>query len=131
MNLVTDASTILSVAGDEPEKRRIIELTVGDNLIAPESVPWEIGNAISSWFRRGIPLDTGLKVYQSYLRIPIRFVTIDLFRAIQIAENLKIYAYDAYLIECALEHHCPLITLDKPLIHFAETMGVKTIKVEK
>jgi len=38
MNIVIDASVIIAVIANEPEKETLIELTKGANLIAPYSV---------------------------------------------------------------------------------------------
>jgi len=38
----------LAVALDEPEKKRIIDLTSGVDVIAPKILPYEIGNALSA-----------------------------------------------------------------------------------
>ena len=46
MKLVADTSVFLAVTLEEPERARIIELTAGTELLAPEVLPFEIGNAI-------------------------------------------------------------------------------------
>jgi predicted nucleic acid-binding protein len=43
---------------------------------------------------------------------------------------MSIYAYDAYVIDCALSLNCPLITLDQGLIYAATTAGVTLIEVK-
>jgi predicted nucleic acid-binding protein len=35
--------------------------------------------------------------------------------ALSIAGKTNTYAYDAYLLDCALRHSAPLLTLDRPL----------------
>ena len=47
MDVVIDTSAIVAVIVDEPERNKIIELTTGNRLICPGSIPWEIGNALS------------------------------------------------------------------------------------
>jgi len=42
----------LAVALDKLEKGRIIELTSGVDIIAPEILPYEIGNALSAMIKR-------------------------------------------------------------------------------
>jgi len=52
MNIVIDTSALIAVIAEEPERNRLIELTSGCTLIAPGSVPWEIGNAFSAMFKQ-------------------------------------------------------------------------------
>jgi len=63
--------------------------------------------------------------------IPIRFVDVELDESLRIADALHIYAYDAYLIRCALKYNSPLVTLDKDLIRLAKQMDVSVIEVEQ
>ena len=64
------------------------------------------------------------------IKIPIRFVDVELERSLEIAEQLNIYAYDAYLIRCALRYRSPLISLDGNLLDSARRMKVKVIEVK-
>lgn len=52
MELVIDTSVIIAVLVNEPSKKKLIELTVGADLLAPESVHFEIGNAFSAMLKR-------------------------------------------------------------------------------
>ncbi len=52
MDIVLDTSVIIAVIANEPEKRVLIRLTKGAELIAPQSVHWEIGNAFSAMLKR-------------------------------------------------------------------------------
>ena len=64
MEIVIDTSAILAV-----------RLTRGSTLVAPSSVHWEIGNAISAMFKRkSIELDDALRVLDAYAGIPIRLL---------------------------------------------------------
>ena len=51
MDIVIDTSAIIAVIVAEPERSRIIEITKGNTLVGPGSIPWEIGNAFSAMFR--------------------------------------------------------------------------------
>jgi predicted nucleic acid-binding protein len=104
MDVVVDASVLIAVVANEPEKAELIRLTEGVDLIAPQSIHWEIGNAFSAMLKRKrVTLDQVRLAIQEYEKIPIRFVDIQLDDALEIASELNIYAYDAYLIQCALE----------------------------
>jgi len=47
MDIVIDTSALIAVLVDEPERAKIIEITVGKALFGPGSIPWEMGNAFS------------------------------------------------------------------------------------
>src|SRR5579862_488793 len=124
MKLVVDTSIIIAVLANEPAKKKLIKLTKGAELIAPMSVHWEIGNAFSAMLKRkGIDISKVIKAMQIYDSISITFVDVDLEESLLIADKLNIYAYDAYLITCALKNHCQLITLDNGLISAAKNFG--------
>jgi len=40
MDIVVDTSALLAVIPGEPERDRIVEVTVGNTLIGPGSIPW-------------------------------------------------------------------------------------------
>ena len=51
--------------------------------------------------------------------------------ALKIADTLGIYAYDAYLIRCALKYKSPMISLDRNLVRAAKEMKARVIEVVK
>lgn len=53
MKVVADTNTFLAVALNEPERPRIIDMTQGCDLLAPEVLPFEIGNALTAMVKRG------------------------------------------------------------------------------
>jgi len=132
MDMVVDTSAIIAVIANEPEKEALVELTTGADLIAPRSVHWEIGNAFSAMLRRErIKVEQAIQAVKLYQKIPIRFVDVGLEETLKIANALGIYAYDAYLIRCALKYRAPLISLDRNLVNAAKEMRVKVIEVGK
>lgn len=130
MTIVVDASVIIAVLINEPGKHKLIELTRGANLIAPHSVHWEIGNAFSAMLKRKriTPEQMRLAI-REYEKIPIQFVDIELEPALDIAAELGIYAYDAYLIWCALKYDSPLLSLDQSLVTLAQQKHVQVLEV--
>ena len=131
MNVVVDTSVIIAVIANEPEKDTLIELTQGSDLIAPHSVHWEIGNAFSAMLKRKrITVEQALNAVEVYRRIPIRFVDVELEESLKIADTLGIYAYDAYLIQCALKYQAPLISLDGNLMSSAKRTKAKVMEVK-
>ena len=131
MDMVVDTSVLIAVIAEEPQKERLVALTQGADLIAPSSVHWEIGNAFSAMLKRNrITLHQALTAMTVYERIPIRFVSVEIAESLKLAAELNIYAYDAYLIRCALKYDVPLITLDRNLASIARESGVALIEVE-
>ena len=130
MQAVIDASAIIAVIANEPEKEALIRLTSGVDLIAPVSIHFEIGNAFSAMLKRQrITLIQALSALKRYQVIPIRFVEIELNASLHIANKLSIYAYDAYLIRAAERYRAPLLTLDKALKRQARSYGVKVLEI--
>jgi len=131
MHIVLDASVVIAVVTNERHKSQLVELAKGADLLAPASLHWEIGNALSAMFkRRRITLQQASRALGSYQRIPIQFADVDLVEAVGLAEKLKIYAYDAYVIQCALKHKSPLLTLDRVLVRSARKAGATVLEVK-
>jgi predicted nucleic acid-binding protein len=130
MNLVVDTSVLVAVLVSEPERAKIIKQTESYDLIAPGSVHWEIGNALAAMLKRKrVTLDQVKAALLGYEKIPIRFRDIDMELAMDIASENDLYAYDAYIIACAHESRCALISLDKNLLYAAENARVPIVEV--
>jgi len=79
VDIVIDTSAILAVIGEQPEKSELVRLTRGATLVAPASVHWEVGNAMSAMFkRRTIGVDEAMKLLEAYADIAIRFTDLGL-----------------------------------------------------
>ena len=133
MHIVVDASVIIAVIADEPENDTLIRLTEGADLVAPRSIHWEIGNAFSAMFKRKrVTVEQALKAIKAYRKIPIRYVDVELEQALEIANALGIYAYDAYLIRCAQKYRSPLLSLDAWFLSVTlyQSIPVLRIKIE-
>jgi len=130
MDIVVDTSVIIAVVANEPEKESLIRATVGADLLAPTSCHWEVGNAFSAMLRRRrITLAQARQALETYQRIPLRFINVDLVEALELADRLGIYAYDAYVISCSLSQRCALISLDQGLVSAAQAAGAKVVEV--
>ncbi|MBW1927139.1 MAG: type II toxin-antitoxin system VapC family toxin [Deltaproteobacteria bacterium] len=120
----------LSVIAGEPERKRIIELTAGNTLIGPGSIPWEIGNAFSAMFKQKrltlAEAEKGLSIFKG---IPIRYIDPDFVKALKLSKQANICAYDAYFLDCAIRHKAPLLTLDRKLMASAQNFNLKTLEV--
>ena len=129
MDIVIDASAIIAVIANEPERDALIELTAGADLIAPPSIPWEIGNAFSAMLkRRRISLEQAVRAMEIYRTIPIRLVEVELEEALRFADRLNVYAYDAYLLRCAERYRAPLLSLDRGLLAAAAGLGLSILE---
>lgn len=128
--LVIDTSALLAVLTGEPTRDRLIARTQGAELLAPGSVHWETGNALSALLkRRRLKLPEVQAALAAYARIPIRLVDVELGAAIELADRFGLYAYDAYLMVCARQQGAPLLTLDPRLGRAAHEAGVRVIEV--
>ncbi|MCF8103852.1 MAG: type II toxin-antitoxin system VapC family toxin [Desulfohalobiaceae bacterium] len=130
MEIVIDTSALISVIVGEPVRERIIELTKGNALIGPGSIPWEIGNAFSAMFKQNrLTLAEAGKGLSIFNGIPIRYIDPDFVKALKLSKQANIYAYDAYFLVCAIRHKAPLLTLDRKLMASAQNFDVETLEV--
>jgi len=129
LNITMDASAAISVLVNEASKPDLLIATAGRNLIAPNSVFWEVGNAFSAMLKRqALPLRTAIKALDLFNSLPIRYVDVNLSEALQVAHDAGIYAYDAYLLVCARTFNAPLLTLDKALKRAAISLNIKIVE---
>jgi predicted nucleic acid-binding protein len=121
---------LIAVIVGEPERKRIVEFTTGNTLIGPGSIPWEIGNAFSAMFKQDrLTLDEAQKGLAIFASIPLRYVDPDFVNTLKISKQAKMYAYDAYILDCAIRYKAPLLTLDRKLRAFAQNLNVETMEV--
>ena len=130
MEVIVDASVLIAVITNEADKEKLVALTEEAELIAPLSVHWEIGNAFSSLLKRKrITIEQAMQAVEIYLQIPVRFVEVELTESLELANELGLYAYDAYLLRCAAKYRLPLITLDARLIQAAKEKKIQVLEV--
>jgi predicted nucleic acid-binding protein len=130
LEIVIDTSAILAVIAEQPEKAELVRLTRGATLVAPPSVHWEVGNALSAMFkRRAIGMDEALTLLESYAEVPIRFIDLALKQAVELSARLNVYAYDAYVIACAVNQRAPILSLDSGLRARARELKLDVLEV--
>ena len=128
--MVADTNVFLAVALGEPERDAVVAATRGASLLAPEVLPYEIGNALSSLHRRGLLSTSQVHAaWEATRQIPVEGRPVEIRRALSLAAQHKIFAYDAYFIECALHNRCPLLTLDRKMRAVAAALKVEIVKV--
>jgi predicted nucleic acid-binding protein len=131
MEIVIDTSALLAVVAMEPERAELIRVTRGAVLVAPSSVHWEIGNALSAMFKRkAIELEEALRVLDGYAAITVRLVDPSLRQTVQLCRELNVYAYDAYVIACAINQRAPILSLDNVLKERARSLKLDVIEVK-
>ena len=120
----------VAVILNEPSRKVLVERTEDADLLAPISLPIEVGNAFSAMFKRGrLSLEQANLAFAMYRRIPVQLVDIDMETSLELASSLDIYAYDAYMLDCAQRHRAALLTLDAGLRAAAETADVRVLEV--
>ena len=129
MDIVADTNIFLAVALDEPEKNNIIQLTLGCEIISPEILPYEIGNALSAMVKRKkMTQKEALSAQNKANSVPVRLIDIDIHQALKLALNFNIYAYDAYFLQGAKTLSRPLMTLDKRMKQVANELNIKLLE---
>jgi predicted nucleic acid-binding protein len=130
MDVTIDTSALIAVIVGEPERNRIVEITQSNTLIGPSSIPWEIGNAFSAMFKQNkLTLKEAQKGLAIFQRIPIRYMEADFDNVLKLAKSANMYAYDAYLLDCAIRRKAPLLTLDRNLRTAAQKIGIAVMEV--
>ena len=124
-DIVIDASCILEFLLNQDAKNLVVQKVGSSQLVAPQCLPYEIGNAVSKLIKRKlISIVDGVAVYHEFARIPLRLVEPDIPEAIVIAGNTDSYAYDSYYISVAKRLNMPLFTLDDKMKENAVSQGV-------
>ena len=104
----------MAIILNEQNKDKIIKLTKNSILVTPEVMSFEIGNALINLYKKQKITEEEIMIaYKNFTSIPMRLVRVNIEKALKIACNYKIYAYDAYYLEIACRLKMPLITFDK------------------
>ena len=123
---IVDASALIAILLREPSWESVAALIDPNAMVAAESLPLEIGNCLSALVRRNLlSAEMARQTWKGYGSLPIRLLAIPYDVALEIAFEHKIYAYDAYVLALAKQHHSLLITLDQGMARIAKTIGIK------
>ena len=129
MKIIADTNTFIAVALNEPEKGKIIELTEGHELIAPDVLPFEIGNALTAMMKKNtLEKEEVESAWDIVQQIPVDLRRTNIKYALSIAIKCNLYAYDAYFLECAENLRSPLLTLDVGMQRVAREIGVTILE---
>ena len=129
MKIIADTNTFIAVALNEPEKGKIIGLTEGHDLIAPDVLPFEIGNALTAMMKKNtLKKEEVESAWDIVQQIPVDLRGTNIKYALGIAIKYNLYAYDAYFLECAENLRSPLLTLDVGMQKVAQEMGITILE---
>ncbi len=128
MEIVSDASAVLAVVLNEDSRESVIERTSGCLIVSPDILPYEIANALIALRRKGRLTDReSLRAFTMSQRIAVRLLPVKIYDAMKIAIRFKIYAYDAFYLQCCLETKFPLISLDNHMCEVAENLAIRVV----
>ena len=128
--ITIDTSALLAVLLGEPSRPGILSATENTRLASAPSLPWEVGNALVAGVRRRRLTPAQVQdAWSSYRLVPIRLVQIDVARALALATSLRVYAYDAYVLETARLERTALLTLDRGMAQAAQRMELPLVEV--
>lgn len=78
--------------------------------------------------RRQIQRNDVQTTYRITQEIPVSLSIVDVPKALDIAVEHNLYAYDAYFLQCSLSLSSPLMTLDARLQAAAKAMSIKILE---
>lgn len=130
MQITVDTSVVMAVLLREPSRGALVDQTRDAELLAPPTLPWEVGNALSALLRRGrLEWAEAAAALAGLGAIPLRLPEVDLEDAVALANRFGIYAYDAYVVACARRYRTPLLSLDQAQNAVAREAGVTVMEV--
>jgi predicted nucleic acid-binding protein len=129
MEILLDASAIMTVIADEPESQIVIDCTQDATIVSPNIISCEIANALTRMMRKNVIIseEQMISLVKNFKRIPIEIVNIDIEKALKIAWHYKIYAYDAFYLESAKRLQLPIVTFDEGMKKIGRELGIKII----
>jgi predicted nucleic acid-binding protein len=128
MEIIVDASAIMTVIVKEPERDLVIQLTKDAVIISPDMVNYEIANGLTKMMKKKIiEKERMINAYKYFKRIPIKTIEIDIEKTLEIAWSYKIYAYDACYLESAVRLNLPLLTFDGNMTRIGKEIGISIL----
>ena len=128
MEILLDASAIMAVIVYEPERENVIQFTKNAVIISPNLVSFEIANGLTRMMRKKIiDRENMINAFRYFKKIPIKPVEVDAEKALEIAWEYKIYAYDAYYLETAKRLMLPLLTFDSNMSRIGKEIGINIL----
>jgi predicted nucleic acid-binding protein len=129
MEVLLDASAIMTVIADEAESEIVINCTKGAVIVSPSVLPFEIANGLTKMIKKKV-IDTKEKLINliwNFQQIPIKIVEANIKKSLEIAWDYKIYAYDAFYLEVAKRLNLPLLTFDSEMRKIGKSIGINIL----
>lgn len=79
--------------------------------------------------RNKVDLEEAKKGLEIFNSIPIRYIEPDFTNAVSISKQSGIYAYDAYMLDCAVRQKAPILTLDSRSKQTAQNLRISILEV--
>ncbi|MCL2068034.1 MAG: type II toxin-antitoxin system VapC family toxin [Treponema sp.] len=128
MEILMDACALMAVIVKEPERGLIIELTKDALLVSPNMISYEIMNALTKMMKKKIiEKERMVNAFNYFKKISIKIIETDFEKALEIAWEYKIYAYDACYLEAAKRLNLPLLTFDRNMTKVGEDLGIEVL----
>jgi len=128
MEILIDACVIMAVIVKEPERDLVIQLTKDAVMVSPGMVSYEIANALTKMIKKKvIGKESMVNAFGYFKKIPLKTIETDIEKALEIACDFNIYAYDACYLEAAKRLNIPLFTFDDNMKKVAKELGIKII----
>jgi len=123
-----DACAIMAVIIKEPERDLIIQLTKNTVMVSPDMISYEVANALTKMMKKKIiEKERMINAFNFFKKIPIKTIEIDIEKALEIAWEYNIYAYDACYLESAKRLNLPLLTFDANMIKVGKELGINIL----
>jgi len=128
MEVLLDACAIMAVIVKEPERDTVIRLTKSAVIVSPNMISYEISNALTKMMKKKvINKEHMINAFNYFKGISIKTINIDFIKALEIAWNYNIYAYDACYLEASKRLNLPLLTFDRNMIKIGSDMGINIL----
>jgi predicted nucleic acid-binding protein len=129
MKVVVDVNVVLAVVLGEPERDWAIAATSACVALAPRSFPFEVGNALTSLVkRRRISAEGVMAAWAAASAFQVLLRDVDMSAALRMAAVHNLYAYDAYILQCAVDGRAKLLTLDRQMVAVGRLIGLDVVE---
>jgi predicted nucleic acid-binding protein len=129
MDIVADASAFLAVVLNEAARDSIIRSTTGRGIVAPEILPYEVGNALVVVRKKGRLTEREvLQAFDSAQQIPVTLLPVTIPSAVKLSMQFGIYACGAYYLQCCIENRLPLLSLDARMYEVAKRLRIQIVE---
>ncbi len=127
--IVVDTSAVLAVIAEESPRAQVLAWTAGMRVVAAASLPYEVGNAVSSWLKqRRVNVQDAVEAMTLFRSMQIDLEPIDWDTAVYLSAEHSIYASDAYVLQTALHASASLVTGDRRMADVGRQMGITVLE---